>query len=254
MFYKFIIRFIDCYNVTNHFYESIKFSLFFNFSRLYCIKFKNNKIFLRNNGIDEKVFNSVFTKRYHSPPIKLPKNSVIVDLGSNIGLSVIDLFFEYPNASIIIGLEMDKGNFEIAQKNVSNFKNIQLLNKAINSTNGIVFYSGVDAQSFKISKNEEINLKSIESITMDTVFEKFNLEFIDYLKIDIEGTENEIICDENSINWLSLTKIINVEIHDHLSNLKYREKIIVKLKSHNFIVGLHPSHFNALIAINKSFL
>lgn len=73
-------------------------------------------IFCRNNNDDYDVLHATFFEQYHFPPINLPKHAVILDLGSNIGLTVRHLKCHYPGA-IIIGVELDHENFLLAQKN-----------------------------------------------------------------------------------------------------------------------------------------
>src|SRR5690242_2020360 len=45
-------------------------------------------VLLRNNNVDHSVVRSTFFGLYHLPPVKLQANSVIVDLGANIGLTM----------------------------------------------------------------------------------------------------------------------------------------------------------------------
>ena len=45
-----------------------------------------------------------------------------------------------------------------------------------------------------------------------------NMEIIDFLKIDIEGTEKEIFSHVSSKEWMTKSKIISCELHDRIVN------------------------------------
>jgi hypothetical protein len=45
------------------------------------------------------------------------------------------------------------------------------------------------------------------------IFSNYNLEYLDLLKIDIEGGEKQLF-ESNYENWLPKTKCIIIELHD----------------------------------------
>ena len=61
--------------------------------------------------------------------------------------------------------------------------------------------------------------------------DKNNLKSITLLKIDIEGAERFIFDDNVDLSFLSITKVIAIEIHDEF---QIREKIYSILKKNNF--------------------
>ena len=254
MIYKYVKRFIDCYNLTNHFFNSLKYSITLDYTTINVIKYKNHLIHLRNNKIDEQVFYAAFTKKYHIPPLKLPDNCTIIDLGSNIGMTILDFYDVYPNPNIIIGLEMDNENYNLAVKNLKNVSNVVLLNKAISINDSLIYYSGNDPQSYSICQQNNENTKSCDGVSMLSLIKSFGLTKIDYLKIDIEGYEYQLICHKDFHLWSQNIDVISIEMHDHLSIEKYAKEIVTKLEINNFLVRNHPTHFNGIIAINKKML
>jgi FkbM family methyltransferase len=67
---------------------------------------------------------------------------------------------------------------------------------------------GYGEATFMIEPGTDIN--SIQAYTIRSVMKMMNTDFIDILKIDIEGSEKEIF-ESGYEEWLSLTKIIIVE-------------------------------------------
>ncbi|HNR06416.1 MAG TPA: FkbM family methyltransferase [Saprospiraceae bacterium] len=209
-------------------------------------QFHGNDLFLRKNEADLAVFESVFQHKHHRSVVKLFNDYyVIVDLGSNIGLTLIDYAEEYKNAKIY-GVELDFDNYEIAKKNINSFRNIFLINAGIWNEDGWVHYEGKDPQSFAIS-DSAIGTK-VPSITMTSLIKKFGLKKIDYLKMDIEGAEYQIF--KKDIDWLYLVECLNIEIHDTIEIKKEDGISIISeiLKGKGFNVFTNSNHWSSISA------
>ena len=75
----------------------------------------------------------------------------------------------------------------------------------------------------------------VKTDTLDSFCKENNIDFIDILKIDTEGSEIEIL--EGAKNMLSKTDIILIEVLDEKKNFKekYQNVIEVLEKNYNFI-------------------
>jgi len=117
----------------------------------------------------------------------------IIDLGANIGLSV--LFFKclYPE-STIVAYEPDPKIFEILKRNVGHLPGVDLRNAAAWIEEGeMTFYSeGSLAGSSEMDFADKGN-----AVTVPTERLKFELakRAVDFLKMDIEGAENSVLFD-----------------------------------------------------------
>jgi FkbM family methyltransferase len=122
---------------------------------------------------------------------KLPPGAVILDCGANIGLSVIYLKEKFPDA-IIHAFEPDSQNFELLEKNVSsfNYQNVHLHKEAIWKENTILNFSGEASMSSHIDATDQNGIK-VRAVRLRDYLEKP----VNFLKIDIEGAEYEVICD-----------------------------------------------------------
>jgi len=139
---------------------------------------------------------------------------VIVDAGANIGLSAVFFANKYPGA-IVIALEPEESNFQLLQRNVSLYPQIKPVNAALWRENGQICL--IDPQhghhGFQTVERTE-NSRLVQAMTVDALMAKMGLEFIDILKIDIEGSEKEVF--ENSAKWIDRVGMIMVELHDTL--------------------------------------
>ena len=139
----------------------------------------------------------------------LNENDIVVDLGSNVGL-----FTRYASekCSKVISVEGSPEYFSCLIENTFDLKNIKYLN------------ANVVSESDKSSNTWSDN-KSEINLTIKDIFYLYDLDVIDFLKIDIEGGEYSIFNDINE-NYLRRIKKIAIETHDSSLNEKLSSIII----------------------------
>lgn len=174
-------------------------------------------ILLRNNTTDVCVFYQVFLAKSYDIFYGLdPK--VIIDCGANIGLSVLFYKNKFPDAKII-AVEPEISNFELLQKNTERYNNIFCIKRGIwNRSTDLVIKEGNKGNWDFVT--EEVNSKNsnvnkISAVSINEIINTYNIEQIDILKIDIEGSERELF-DMNFEKWLKITKVLIIELHDGL--------------------------------------
>jgi len=162
---------------------------------------------------------------------------LIVDIGSHIGISVIYFKALYPN-SHILAFEPNPLSFEILEENVNSngLDNIQLINKAISSDNSIKdfyidnsnnqWYSNSSFLKNSWSGKESTKNIKVECTRLDDYVKDINK--IDMLKIDTEGSEYEILNSHKQI----LSKVNNISVEYHPVKGSKIEKILTLLKQH----------------------
>lgn len=129
---------------------------------------------------------------YH---LQLPREPrVILDLGSNIGLSILYFRLRYPQAKIY-GVEPDYNNFRRLSAVVQPLTDAQAYQLAVADTDGrIPFY--VDPHRGQSSSNVQRAARQrcmeVESRTLDTLIQELGLDQIDLIKFDIEGAEMQV--------------------------------------------------------------
>ena len=159
---------------------------------------------------------------------------IVVDLGACKGefVNELDKLFKIKKAILV---EANPTNF----KTLPNKDNYTLYNMAISKKNNeiISFYEDLNSpyngsKIFNYFKGFE---HKIQTITLETLMENNNIDYIDILKIDIEGSEYEIL-PSISDECYSKIKQITVEFHDFIDNsLKVKtQEIINKLEKLGF--------------------
>lgn len=189
------------------------------FSKKPLFKFYLNKhqppIYLRNNSTDYATFTQVFySEQYNFPFSKQPK--VIVDCGANIGLSTIYFKNRFPNAKII-AIEPDSGNYEMLLKNTEAYPDIRCIKAGIwnTSTNLEVVDLNMGEWGFMVKAVDHPTESTIKGISIKEIITSFDLDRIDILKIDIEGSEKELF-ELGQDEWLPFVNTIIIETHDRI--------------------------------------
>jgi FkbM family methyltransferase len=157
---------------------------------------------------------SCFLSGYHRPLKPLPQDATILDVGANVGYTMIDFKRYYPRARVI-GVEMDQGNFALAQRNIEGLPHVELVHGAIWFEDGEVAYDPtVDADAFSASRvgNKTV---TVRAWTVNTLMHNAGLGYVHYLKLDIEGAEKDLF-QRGDLGWLYKIGQISVELHGGL--------------------------------------
>ena len=189
----------------------------------YKIAFRDAPVFLVS--INELFINEFYKFR---PITDQPK---IIDCGSYIGTSILYFKVNYPNA-IVTGFEPDETNYSIVKENLENwnFQDTRVTNAAIWTNNdSISFYAkGSMASRIEPGVDNDGNRKVVSCVRLKDLLH----EEIDFLKIDIEGAEYEVLkdCAAN----LDLVKNLFVEYHGIYSEMYKLNEILDILNRNNF--------------------
>jgi FkbM family methyltransferase len=153
----------------------------------------------------------------------------IIDCGSNIGLSILYFKKLYPKAKIT-GFEPDNDICAIANHNLQQFgiTDIDLQQKAVWINNEPLIFAKLGSLSGHFVEKEAENTIKIETIRLKDYLQ----EKVDFLKIDIEGPEFDIIkdCREDLKN----VENIFVEYHSFAENPQMIGELLIYLKEAGF--------------------
>lgn len=155
----------------------------------------------------------------------------IIDVGANIGLSIIYFKTIYPNSKVI-GFEPDPKIFDILTKNISafNYENITLINKAVWDSSTVLKFCLEGADGGRIVSNDEADkIVEVETVSLRSFIEKNE---VDLLKIDIEGSETVVL--EDIADVLKNVNRLFVEYHSFAGREQTLEKILLVIKEAGF--------------------
>lgn len=172
---------------------------------------------------------------------QLQEKPYIIDCGANIGLSIIYIKKHYPNAEII-AFEPDETNFHLLSRNIESFEysNVSLHKEAVWIDHTTLQFSSKGSMSSKIVETETIDSIPVKAIRL----KDFLTKKVDFLKMDIEGSEYCVIKD--IADKLHLVKNLFIEYHGTFEqNSELAELIdIVKESGFNFYIREAASLFD----------
>lgn len=157
---------------------------------------------------------------------------IIIDCGANIGLSVIYFKKLYSDA-IIEAFEPDPKIFQVLSWNIASFgfNNVILNEAAIWNENTVIEFQQEGGFSGRIpKKGDSANIIGVKAKRLKDVINKYSN--IDFLKIDIEGAEYEVLLDIQD----DLGKVDNIfiEYHSHVSDPQTLHEILEILQKKGY--------------------
>ncbi|RYD55218.1 MAG: FkbM family methyltransferase [Sphingobacteriales bacterium] len=165
------------------------------------------------SNADSSTFNEVLLRKEYDLNFPFAPERII-DGGANIGMTSIFLANKYPDATIV-SVEPDAGNFALLKQNTSGYRNIVPLNTAIwhRKSRLEIVDLGRGENSFMVRETESQSKSTFQAISIDDIMYDQNWNYIDILKLDIEGSELEVFSYRYE-QWIPKTKVLIVEMHD----------------------------------------
>ncbi|MCX5706430.1 MAG: FkbM family methyltransferase [Candidatus Omnitrophica bacterium] len=190
--------------------------------------------FLRKHLNVESASEHYFIKNFN-------KSSIIVDIGSGRGQFINMMVEMYPYSQFIL-IEPNPDSAKVLSQEFKTNTNVKILAAAVGarSEKSVSFYLSETFQFDSLDKSlsdlggvrKDRSEVTVRMITLRDVFSIFNLQKIDFLKIDAEGAELDILENFSSYDFEMISQI-SCEFHDFLkpSLRKEVEECIHNLQS-----------------------
>lgn len=146
------------------------------------------------------------------PGFEIDDGDIVVDLGANVGVFSLYSALMDPHGKIL-AVEPEVRNFQFLLENVevNKFSNVTCERLAISNSSGkMSLYLDKPGSNSLIQKSSAQRVQVCESICIEKLLEKNSISEVDFLKIDIEGSEYAVFED---VGWLSRVKKIAMEVH-----------------------------------------
>lgn len=172
--------------------------------------FLGRKLYIHDIASFNLCYDELFVEEMYNFVAK-KTNPYIIDCGANLGMSIIYFKEKYPDAKII-AFEADEQIFSFLQKNVESFKykDIELFNKAVWNKDDILSFLVEGGAGGRLEEKTQTGgiYKDVPCISLrNYLIDKK----VDFLKIDIEGAEYEVLKDCEDL--LSNVENLFIEYH-----------------------------------------
>jgi FkbM family methyltransferase len=162
------------------------------------------------------------------------KQPTIIDCGSNYGVSILYFKQLYPSAKIV-GVEADPRIYEMLNNNIArtNINSVTLLNKAVSNHIGSIEFFSEGADGGRVHKMDEPkNTSSVDTVALDDLIDGE----VDFLKMDIEGSESDVLCASKKLNKV---KQLFIEYHSFVDETQNLGDLLSCLAKNNFRYYIH---------------
>jgi FkbM family methyltransferase len=182
---------------------------------------------------DLSVAHEVFVQQIYRPRVTKARDDVrlVVDVGANVGYSVVYFARLFPQAKII-AIEPNPINLKVLTRNVelNGLQNrVSILKVAAGISDGTIYLVDRGAASFT---TPDVVVSGVK-VSVADIFRQLAAECIDVLKIDCEGAEYSIIMDDRFAALRAATLLLewhatgehpaaNREIPDRLCALDWK--------------------------------
>ena len=186
--------------------------------------------------------------------LNLKEKSVVFDVGANVGkyISYLDKYISTEYHAYCF--EPSKTTFKELEENTSQIKNIHLINKGLgDKTESLTLYSNEisNTQSSILKRDMShwekdynlVNEETVEITTLDIFCSENNIDFIDFMKVDVEGYEMNMFKGANQ--FLTSKKIGAIQFELGVASVdgKYFFKDVFYLLHENYrIYRITPRH------------
>jgi|GEM_PF-543424 FkbM family methyltransferase len=172
-------------------------------------------LFLRAIRADMQSFINTFIDPYLEKKAYLPVAGTVIDAGANIGYTAV-LFASWWPQSTIISIEPDRENYELVLRNTRAYPNIHVVQAALWNKEAELSIEAGQEDGFVVRESAGRKLKAenrAKGISLPKLLKRFGKSRIDFLKLNVEGSEKEIF-SEGYESWLPETRAMLVELHD----------------------------------------
>ncbi|SEN70551.1 methyltransferase, FkbM family [Chitinophaga rupis] len=239
----------------NRYYQLCEWQLFKNYSQYrQALNSRGNeriilhtrgglKISIRQNIWDARIVREIFIEKPYLRYCVLPEKPVIVDIGGYIGDFSI-YCAKYLNPARVIVYEPTIENYEVLCENIAlnHFEHvIEPINKAAGRSGELVLnVQSLDNGEMHVSSYwyEGCERRSVQSISLEELYQAHHLHQLDLLKIDCEGGEYDLL-PEVSDALLSITRNIVFEFHEVSEYERKLDVIRKRLRAAGFVLYQH---------------
>ncbi len=122
----------------------------------------------------------------------LSPDAVILDVGANIGLWSRSLAQDVPKG-FIYAFEPSRKTFALLQANTQHIKTVKTINLALSDAPGQMGLTGGSSVLRRLSEQPQSTQEVVHVTTLDMWSKEAQLAKLDFIKIDVEGSEAKVL-------------------------------------------------------------
>lgn len=174
--------------------------------------------------IDRESFDIVNeSESFISAWLKPKKGDVFLDIGAHIGKYTFKMAREIGETGLVISVEPNPNNYEMLQKGIklNNIQSVIALNIAAwNIESTLKLYIGHLAGHHSTKIDWKLGYHEVRARPMDDVIKELGIDKVDWIKIDVEGAEEEVLSGLEKTISNHKAKVIVELSHENIEKVK----------------------------------
>ncbi|MBS3055447.1 MAG: FkbM family methyltransferase [Candidatus Aenigmarchaeota archaeon] len=184
------------------------------------------RLIFRKATTDHSIINDIFARKSYDKFSPIQNGFTVIDIGANIGAFSI---YAASKGAVVYSYEPEKENFKLLNKNISlnhGKEKIHPFNLAVGGKSGLtsLFISKENVGGHSIFPSPKLESKqNVRITTLTDILRGKRIEKCDFLKLDCEGAEYDILFKITK-NMLAKIKRIGMEYH-RIKGRNYKDMI-----------------------------
>lgn len=176
----------------------------------------SHPVYIRNQVYDQSTFQQIFVNREYDFEFE-GRPSRIIDAGANIGLAAVYFANRFPSARIVC-IEPESENFQLLQKNIAQYPNVTAVQAGVWSRSAFlkIHDHGLGNWGFTVEECNAGEAGALKAVSIQDVMKQHKFDTVDIIKMDIEGSEKEVLEAGDHDQWLSVCGTLVIELHDRM--------------------------------------
>lgn len=184
-------------------------------------------------------------KVYDDVRIPIRAGDVVVDMGAHIGAFAVRAA-RLAHSGQVYAYEASGKNFIMLSENckLNHLENLYIENSAVSNQRGIrPFYTPSDNGILgSLFQDTSSFMEMVQTTTFSDIIAEHALTQIDFLKVDVEGAEFDILFASPD-ETLAITRQIVIEFHEFKEDNRRHSDLVDLLSSHGFEVVVEKAKF-----------
>lgn len=187
----------------------------------------------------ESFFDGVYFQGFPENKVPVNPDIKVVDIGANVGYFSLFMFSSFPKASIY-SYEPMPFNFKQLKSYQDHFTQFNWViepRAVADHRDGITLFSstldGFSTMASVFEADQKGEKIAVETLTLEDVFSKYDLESLDLIKLDCEGSEYAILYNSPKA-LLDKINLMSIETHPGSGEGENHDDMIAFLKQLGF--------------------
>jgi len=200
-------------------------------------------------------FEEIFKSRIYAPYLESKKDAVVLDIGANIGIFSL---YASKYAKQVYAIEPSQEHFDTLNRMIlhNDLKNVKSIKKAIYMKEQTLnFYHNNNKTMYSLHQAVEDGKQppeKVEATTIEKLMEEEKVDHVDLVKIDIEGTEFEVLSHPSFQRVADRIDIVIGETHAWAN--RNPQQLVDALNQAGFTVNSIPNDASLFVATKNQSL